>query len=145
MKTLRALLILIGLTLSSAVASEELPLPLGSADVRGWSRVAGGVRIQIDSPEGGIKSVKITAFGKEVKIPEAELAKLKGMFYSEVAISHEGGYKEMGGHTIYFILRFRDMFEGDPFEGAPMLEERVRISVPENAPVKIEKERVKVV
>ncbi len=101
----------------ACLGSEESPLPLGSADVKGWTEIAGGVRIQIESPKGSIEGVKIAAFGKDIKIPDAELAKLKGVIYSEVSISHEGGYKALGGHTIYFILKFRNMFGGDPFKG----------------------------
>jgi len=36
------------------------------------------------------------------------------------------------------------MFGGDPFEGDPMLEKRIKISVPQYGPVKVEKVRVKV-
>ena len=144
MKTIIILLVSIRIMALACLGSEEIPLPLGAADIKGWTEIAGGVRIQIESPKGSIDSVKITAFGRDIKIPDAELAKLKGVIYSEVSISHEGGYEELGGHTIYFILRFTDMFGGDPFKGDSMLEERVRISVPKNAPVKVEKDRVKV-
>jgi hypothetical protein len=141
MKTIIILLLTLRLLAPTCLSSEEIPLILGSADVKGWTEIAGGVRIQIESPKGSIESVKITAFGRDIEIPDAELAKLKGVIYSEISISHEGGYKELGGHTIYFILKFRDMFGGDPFEGDPMLEEQVRISVPKNAPVKVSKTR----
>ena len=144
MKIIPILLSCVGFSMNLCVASEEIPLPLGSADVKGWTEVAGRVRIQIESPKGSIESVKISAFGRDIKIPRAERAKLKGVIYSEVSVSHEGGYKEIGGHTIYFILRFRDMFGGDPFEGDPMLEQRVRISVPESAPVRVTKRRFNV-
>lgn len=77
-------------------------------------------------------------------LPEAEFAKLKGVKYSQVSISHEGGYPELGGHTICFVLRFEDMFGGDPFNGDPMLEEVVTILVPESAPPRVKKKRVKV-
>ena len=119
-------------------------MPLSSADVRGLDSFAEGVRIQIESPKGGIESVKISAHGRDIAIPESEFNKLKHVWYSDVSISHEGGYKALGGHTIYFILRFRGMFGGDPFEGAPMLEEKVTITVPENAPVTISRVRIKV-
>ena len=144
MKTPIVLLSIAGFCTIACLGSEEVPLPLGSADIRGWSEVAGGVRIRIESPKGSIESVKISAFGRDIAIPEAEMAKLKHVAYSEVSISHEGGYKETGGHTVHFILRFRDMFGGDPFKGDPMLEERVRISVPQNGAVRVKKERVKV-
>lgn len=144
MKTIAAFLFVIGFATSVCLASEELPLPLASADVRGWTKIAGGVRIQIESPEIGIESVRITAFGRDIKIPDEEFAKLKGVMYSDVSITHEGGYKELGGHTIYFTLRISGLYEGDPFKGAPMLEQRVRISVPEKAPVSVTKERIKV-
>lgn len=144
--TMKPVAILFSIVLICTIAShgsEETPLPLGSADIKGWTEVAGGVRIQIESPKGSIESVKISAFGRDVEIPDAEMAKLKNVAYSEVAISHESGRKETGGHTIHFVLRFRDMFGGDPFKGDPMMEDRVRISVPKNAPVRVTKERVK--
>jgi hypothetical protein len=143
MKTPIAVLCL-GLLASLATASESLPLPLASADVRGWSKIAGGVRIQIESPECVIESVKISAFGREIEIPPEEFAKLKGVRYSEVSVIHEGGYEALGGHTISFTLRWQDMFGGDPFKGDSMQEEIVSILVPEKAPVRIKKKRVNV-
>jgi hypothetical protein len=144
MKSILLLVMALRFVVVSGSASEEMPLILGSSDVRGWTEIAGGVRIQIEAPMGSIEAVKISAFGKDINIPEVEMAKLKGLRYSEVSVSHEGGYKALGGHTIYFILKFRDMFGGDPFEGDPMLEEVVRISVPEGAPVRVSKTRVEV-
>ena len=124
--------------------SEEIPLPIGSVDLRGWSEVAGGVRIQIDSSKGSIESVKISAFGRDIAIPDHELAKLKNVIYSEISISHGGGYKNHGNHKVFFNLKFRDMFGGDPFKGDSLLEERVKISVPMKGPVVVFKERVKI-
>ncbi|QTN30922.1 hypothetical protein HZ994_00795 [Akkermansiaceae bacterium] len=144
MKTIKKLVAILGFMTAICLGSEEIPLPLASADIKGWIEVAGGVRIQIESPKGSIDTVKITAFGREIEIPESEMAKIKHMIYSKVSISHEGGYKQLGGHTIYFDLSFRDMFGGDPFEGDPMMEERLRIAVPESAPVKVTRTRVAV-
>jgi len=142
MKTIKILLISVAFMTSICVGSEEIPLPLASADVKGWVEVAGGVRIQIDSPKGSIDTITITAFGRKIEIPESEIAKFKNRIYSKVSILHEGGYKEFGGHTIYFDLTFRDMFGGDPFEGDSMMEERIRIAVPESAPVRVTRKRV---
>lgn len=108
--------------------------------MRGLSEIAGGVRIQIASPKWGIESVKIFAFGRDIIIPDAELAKLIGAAYSEVSISCDGGYKEAGGTTIYITLCFTDMFEGDPFKGDPMLQQRIRIAVSDSMPVRVTKE-----
>ncbi|WP_353565342.1 hypothetical protein [Haloferula sargassicola] len=130
-------------TVGVVLCSEEIALPLGSADVRGLSDIAGNVRIVIKSPRGGIESVSISAFGREISIPDKEFDKIRGELYSEVSISHEGGYKEFGGHTIYFFLRYFDSF-GDPFEGARLQRQTICIVVPKTRPVRVTKERMEI-
>lgn len=123
-------------------ASEVMPVPLASADVRGWVHTAGGPRIRINSPEGSIESVTISAWGREIRIPDAERAKLSGVIYSNVSISTEGRAKRFGGDLVIFTLSFQNMFGGDPFKGDPMLEHKVSIRVAEDASVEVSSEYI---
>jgi hypothetical protein len=52
----------------------------------------------------GITSLHITAFRKSFTLTPAQLKQLRGLIANGVQLSGEGGYKELGGRTLYLIL-----------------------------------------
>ena len=52
----------------------------------------------------GITSLNISAFRKSFTLSPAKLKQLRGLIVNGVQLSGEGGYKELGGRTLYLIL-----------------------------------------
>ncbi len=67
--------------------------------------------------------VSLSAFGKVFTLGEADRLKLKGFPLSGIALTHEAGYAELGGHTVHVRLK-RVLYKD-----GKLIEERVLISV----------------
>ena len=65
---------------------------------------SGPVVITGTQGDQGIISLHITAFGKSFTLTPAQLKQLRGLIVNGVQLSGEGGYKELGGRTLYLIL-----------------------------------------
>ena len=52
----------------------------------------------------GITSLKVSAFRKSFTLTPAQLKQLRGLSVNGVQLSGEGGYKELGGRTLYLIF-----------------------------------------
>ncbi len=126
----------------SLYASQEELVTLTSVDVQGSVENAGVARIQIKSSESGISSVIVSAFGRSITFSKDDLTKLKDFRCSNVTISCETGYKSTGGFCVYFILKNRPYYIGDPFDNPPnskRIAESVRITLKENEKFSIER------
>jgi hypothetical protein len=65
---------------------------------------SGPVKVSGSQTPTGITSLQVQAFGKSVQLSPAQLKALEGGHYNSIQLSYEGGYKELGGRTIYIKL-----------------------------------------
>ena len=52
----------------------------------------------------GITSLKVSAFRRSFTLTAGQLKQLRGLIVNGVQLSGEGGYKELGGRTLYLTL-----------------------------------------
>ena len=76
-----------------------------------------------------IVSLDIEAFGKKYKIPEEKLKDIPKLPFNGIRLSYDGGYKELGGKTIY--ISFQVGFTSG-------VTEKVLITITENGKIEIE-------
>ncbi len=62
----------------------------------------GEVTVMLEIKQTNITSFKATAFGKKFQLSNKELSKLQTFSFINLHTTHSAGYKELGGHTIYF-------------------------------------------
>ncbi len=103
---MRFAIALILLTLSSAsFASQEGILILDKLFLESAGiGESGPVKVSGTQTPTGITSLQVQAFGKSVQLNPAQLKALDGGQYNSIQLSYEGGYKELGGRTIYIKL-----------------------------------------
>jgi hypothetical protein len=90
---------------SSAFASEEEFLPWRSLRLDcGDHPQTGKVSLSATAGTSGITAFEFTAFGKAHKLAAGDLAKLRNFGLAGLRVTHEAGYPELGGHTVYFKL-----------------------------------------
>lgn len=65
---------------------------------------SGPVKVSGSQASTGITALKVDAFGKSVQLSATQLKALDGGQYNAIQLSYEGGYKELGGRTIYIKL-----------------------------------------
>jgi hypothetical protein len=65
---------------------------------------SGPVVIQGAQGDHGISALRITAFRKSFKLAPAQLKQLRGLIVNGVQLSGEGGYRGLGGRTLYLVL-----------------------------------------
>jgi hypothetical protein len=113
------------LVLVSAVsASEEEFLPWQEVRIVCAERPeTGKVELLAVADTNGYRQVEIVAFGKKHALPAADLAKLRGFPLSDLHLTHEAGYAELGGHTVH--LRLTRVW----YEAGQLLEETLVVSV----------------
>lgn len=66
---------------------------------------SGAVRVSGTQAAEGLSSLKVNAFGREAAASSRQLSELKGFFANGALLSYEGGYKQLGGRTLYLILQ----------------------------------------
>jgi hypothetical protein len=91
------------LLMTEAWASQEGRLAVSSFRVESQDE-SGPVVVTGTQGREGPTSVRITAFGRETSLTEAQLQQLKGVSFNGIQLSSEGGYRELGGRTIYLQL-----------------------------------------
>jgi len=52
----------------------------------------------------GIESLTIEAFGKRMSLNSDQLQQLQGFRANGLQLSSEGGYPQLGGHTVYLVF-----------------------------------------
>jgi hypothetical protein len=97
------LVVAVALVCGRVVASEESAFTFRkfrfeSADESGPVVVSGTQK------ETGIDTLRIDAFRRSFTLTPAQLKQLRGLIVNGVQLSGEGGYKELGGRTLYLIL-----------------------------------------
>jgi hypothetical protein len=70
-------------------------------------------------------AVSFSVFGKQFKLEEPQLSKLKGFPLSSLSLTHEAGYAELGGHTVHFKLT-RHYYDS---KSEKTVQERIVISI----------------
>lgn len=65
---------------------------------------AGKVTLFATLGDAGLSSFKLTAFGKDHALAASDLAKVRDFPLHSLRVTHEGGYPELGGHTVHFRL-----------------------------------------
>ena len=65
---------------------------------------SGPVVITGTQGDHGIISLHITAFGKSFTLTPAQLKQLRGLMVNQVQLTGEGGYRGLGGRTLYLLL-----------------------------------------
>ena len=65
---------------------------------------SGPVVVSGTQGDRGITGLRITAFQRSFTLTPAQLKQLRGLIVNGVQLSGEGGYKELGGRTLYLIL-----------------------------------------
>jgi len=97
------LVVAVALVCGRVVASEEgaftfRKFRFESADESGPVVVSGTQK------DTGIDTLRIDAFRRSFTLTPAQLKQLRGLIVNGVQLSGEGGYKELGGRTLYLIL-----------------------------------------
>ena len=69
------------------------------------------------------KAVSIDVFGKQFKLSEKELSKLEGFPLNSLRIKQSPSYPQIGGYTVYFVLKRVYYTSGE------LLEDRIVFSV----------------
>lgn len=91
---------------STSFASEEEYLHWRSLRLDfGDHPQVGKAALAATAGDAGITAFEITAFGESHKLAASDLAKLRGFGLDGLRVTHETGYPERGGHTVYFRLR----------------------------------------
>lgn len=109
---------------SSLLASEEEFLPWKQVKIVCRDRPETGTVVFDAHTEGdAYKVVAITTFGKQFTLDEPQMSKLKGFPLSSLSITHEGGYPQLGGHTVHFKMKYHR------YQAPKLMEERIRISI----------------
>lgn len=109
---------------SSVLASEEEFLPWKQVKIVCADRPeTGTVVFEAQTDGDAYKAVSISVFGKPFKVEGPQLAKLKGFPLSSLSITHEAGYKELGGHTVHFKMK------QVRYQSNKLLEDRILISI----------------
>jgi hypothetical protein len=83
----------------------------------------GKVELYVRMASNEVAAASITAFGRKHELAAADLAKLRGFPLTDLKLTHEAGYEELGGHTVH--LRLHRTF----YEGGRVIEETVIVSV----------------
>lgn len=66
--------------------------------------VTGMIRFEAGVDGEMWKSVRAFAFGRTYDLSTGQVARLRGYPLNSLVITHEAGYKELGGHTVHFKL-----------------------------------------
>jgi hypothetical protein len=98
-----ALTTLLGASL--ALASQEGVLTFGTFRVESPGIGNSGV-VTVAGRQGaqGVESLRIEAFGKRFDLSRDQLQALQGSMLNGLQLSYEGGYKELGGRTLYIVF-----------------------------------------
>jgi hypothetical protein len=131
----RLLLLTLLCTVSSCPvhASQEEFLPWSSVVIKSAFRDQPDivtVTATVNGPE--FSELSIEAFGRTTTLTDADLKKLSGCLLSTCRLTHEPGYRLLGGHTVHLRLtRPPNMLPGQTQE------QQILVSVPKNAPLEI--------
>ena len=90
---------------------------------------SGPVAVTATRGPHGFSAVEVQAFGRVTKLTADQLAQLHGQFVNGMQLSYEGGYKELGGRTVYIELLSQDVISG--------AQESQRISVNEQGAARV--------
>lgn len=91
----------------STLASQQGILPLSSFRLESLGIGESG-RVVVTGAQNEkceIVALTVVAFGKEFAVPAEKLAGLAGLRANGVRISYEGGYRGLGGRTVYIQLQ----------------------------------------
>ena len=90
---------------SQTLASKEGILALSKFSLESSGIGSSGV-INVSGTQAnrGIVTLRIEAFGKSFNLSSDELSELTGFSANGIQISYEGGYKDMGGRTLYVVF-----------------------------------------
>lgn len=106
MTRLLALIIaLLSLGAPAANASQEGQLSFGAFSVASPGiGESGPIVVNGEANRGAILSLHIAAFGKEIALAPEHLAKLADASPNGIQLSYEGGYRGLGGRTLYIVF-----------------------------------------
>ena len=91
-------LVAASVTASEVAAYEFRAFRFESRDVSGPVTVTG------TQGDYGITALQITAFRKSFTLTPAQLKQLRGLRVNQVQLTGEGGYRGLGGRTLYLLL-----------------------------------------
>jgi hypothetical protein len=111
-----------------AIASED--------DFLTWKAISAefsnGVSIRVEADGPVYKKFTINAFNKSFELSPEDLNKIEGLSLSLLNITHEAGYEEVGGETVYFRLsNYLFVGEGDKIKTAVLTVQRGGITITE--------------
>ena len=113
----------------TSVASEEEFVPWQSVSITSPEiPVVGVIVVHASTQNDTYKKLEVTAFGRVHALTANDLKQLEGFPLSSLILTHEAGYVQLGGHTVY--LTFRRTFYN---KAKKLVQESVMISVPKNA------------
>jgi hypothetical protein len=92
---------------------------------------SGPVSISGKQDRTGPTAVTVKAFGRTYLLAKDHLQKLEGVMMNGMQLSYEGGYKELGGRTLYIQL-LRGFTSGVPLRRTIEIRERGDIVVQES-------------
>jgi hypothetical protein len=91
------------IAMKAAIQLGLLIIVISSCDSEGIGS-SGPVSISGKQEATGITAMTIKAFGRAYELGKEHLDQLKSMRVNGMQLSYEGGYKELGGRTLYIQL-----------------------------------------
>ena len=129
MKRISYLFLFFAAFLLTSFASEEELVPWQSVSITSPEMpVVGAIVVQASTQNETYQKLEVTAFGRVHALTANDLKQLDGFPLSSLLLTHEAGYVQLGGHTVY--LKFRRSFYN---KAKKLVRESVMISIPENA------------
>ena len=116
---IKSVIILIAILFLQVVnASQEGVLPFSIFEIKsGGIGSSGPVTVNgMKNEKGNFITLSVKAFEKSIQIPQSILNQIPFNQQNGIQLSYEGGYKELGGKTIYLQLQvgftsgIRDLF-----------------------------------
>jgi hypothetical protein len=97
------LVVAVALVCGRVVASQEGAFAFRKFRFESFDE-SGPVVVSGTQKDTGIDTLRIDAFRRSFMLTPAQLKQLRGLIVNGVQLSGEGGYKELGGRTLYLIL-----------------------------------------
>lgn len=73
---------------------------------------AGKVSLTATTDDTGFRRFEFVAFGQTHRLSEDDIKKLREFPLDSLLVTHEAGYPQLGGHTVYFRFR-RTFYDAD--------------------------------
>lgn len=95
------------LVVQNAFASKEGVLPFSEFKIESRGIGDSGIVVVegVKDTAGKYKKLTVKAFGKVIEVSNDVLSQIPSEYQNGIQLSYEGGYKELGGRSIYIVFQ----------------------------------------